>query len=125
MPTIHLSVPDRVYEKLRQAAEAYNIQVTDLIKIFIKANLEDALEGRLVRPQGYDDKDKLYKRMDELEAQFKERIEILEQTIKALSEMLLETSERVGKLELDVEELKEIAQISNAILDAEIVGQKR
>lgn len=39
IPTVHLSLPDKLYEELRQLANSMGIQVTDLIKIFIKQGL--------------------------------------------------------------------------------------
>ena len=47
MPTIHISVPDRVYRELKEAADVYGIQVTDLIKVFIRNNIDSARRGKL------------------------------------------------------------------------------
>ncbi|MEM0179067.1 MAG: hypothetical protein QW326_03855, partial [Fervidicoccaceae archaeon] len=47
MPTVHLSLPDKLYEELRQVAENYGIQVTDLIKVLIKNGIALAKNGNL------------------------------------------------------------------------------
>ncbi len=44
IPTVHLSLPDKLYEELRQLASSMGIQVTDLIKIFIKQGLYGNLQ---------------------------------------------------------------------------------
>ncbi|BCU68212.1 hypothetical protein HS7_16490 [Sulfolobales archaeon HS-7] len=46
MPTIHLSIPDTLYEKLRQKSDEMGIQITDLVKLYINNGLkEDSIKG--------------------------------------------------------------------------------
>ncbi len=45
MPTVHLSLPVQVYEELKRKAAELGIQVTDLIKIFIKQGLHYGIAG--------------------------------------------------------------------------------
>ncbi len=40
MPTVHISLPSKTYEELKQKAGDLGIQVTDLIKIYIRNGLE-------------------------------------------------------------------------------------
>jgi len=40
VPTVHLSVPDRIYAQLKQKAAEMGIQVTDLIKLYINEGLK-------------------------------------------------------------------------------------
>lgn len=40
MPTIHLSLPESLYEELRRKADDMGVQITDLVKFFIKQGIE-------------------------------------------------------------------------------------
>ncbi|NON62864.1 hypothetical protein [Acidianus sp. RZ1] len=40
MPTIHLSIPEWMYDELKRKAEDMGIQVTDLVKFYIKEGIE-------------------------------------------------------------------------------------
>jgi hypothetical protein len=46
LPTIHLSIPEAIYEKLRSKSEEMGIQVTDLVKVFIRKGLEEGREEK-------------------------------------------------------------------------------
>lgn len=46
MPTVHLSIPESLYERMRRKSEELGIQVTDLIKIYIKQGLEERDEAK-------------------------------------------------------------------------------
>lgn len=64
MPTVHLSLPNSVYTRLKEKAASMGIQVTDLIKIYIKMGLD----GRLEEGGGKDKElEALYNKIDELE----------------------------------------------------------
>jgi len=125
MPTIHLSVPDRQYEKLRKAAESYGIQVTDLIKIFIKHNIDDALQGRLPSTSGGARVEELEEKISRLERELKEKTEALEQAVKTLSLILKGIDRRLGQVELDVEELKEAVGMESVFIEPEILSADR
>lgn len=43
IPTVHLSIPDKMYQELRTVASSMGIQITDLIKMFIKKGLHGDL----------------------------------------------------------------------------------
>ncbi len=44
MPTVHLSIPDKVYMQLKQKAAEVGIQVTDLIKLYAIQGMKYGLE---------------------------------------------------------------------------------
>ncbi|MCE4620163.1 MAG: hypothetical protein F7C33_03970 [Desulfurococcales archaeon] len=43
MPTVHISLPSKVYEDLKKKAAELGIQVTDLIKLYIRQGLQNGL----------------------------------------------------------------------------------
>ncbi|QKR00544.1 hypothetical protein GWK48_09280 [Metallosphaera tengchongensis] len=45
MPTVHLSIPEWMYEELKRKAEDMGIQVTDLVKFYIKSGMEGKEES--------------------------------------------------------------------------------
>ncbi len=45
IPTVHLSMPERLYEELRELASSMGIQITDLVKMFIKQGLHGDLKS--------------------------------------------------------------------------------
>ena len=125
MPTIHLSVPDHVYEKLKKAASVYNIQVTDLIKILIRSNLDDALEGRLGPGESAARLGELEARLEEMRREYDQALENIRQAVKTLSSMIVDLDRRLGNLEMDVEELKEAAGLTNVVIEPEILENTR
>lgn len=88
MPTIHLSVPEAIYRDLREVASEYGIQLTDLVKIFIKEGLERRFEGNK-RASGQE-----------------ERVEILEGEIYRIKGAIEELFRKIEELTDRVEELK-------------------
>ena len=78
MPTIHLSLPESLYEELKRKAEDLGVQVTDLVKFYIREGLE--------------------KRENENENRKDERLEKLEETVAYLEA-------KVAQLDMLVEEL--------------------
>ncbi len=40
IPTVHISLPEKLYSRLKRIASDMGIQITDLIKMFIKAGLD-------------------------------------------------------------------------------------
>ncbi|RLG76414.1 MAG: hypothetical protein DRO23_01050 [Thermoprotei archaeon] len=88
MPTIHLSVPEAIYRDLREVAGEYGVQITDLVKIFIKEGLERRFEGKR-RASGQE-----------------ERVEILEGEIYRLKGAIEELFRKIEELTDKVEELK-------------------
>ncbi len=88
MPTIHLSVPEAMYRELREVANEFGLQITDMVKIFIKEGLERRLEKR--------------KKLSLSE----ERIEILEGEIFRLKDTVDELFRKIEELADKVEEIK-------------------
>ncbi|HDJ94830.1 MAG TPA: hypothetical protein ENG46_00645 [Acidilobales archaeon] len=88
MPTIHLSVPEAMYRDLREIASEYGVQITDLVKIFIKEGLERKFEGKRKA------------------ASEEERIEILEGEIYRLKGAVEELFRKLEELADKIEELK-------------------
>jgi len=43
LPTVHISLPSKVYEDLKKKAAELGIQVTDLIKLYIRQGLQNGL----------------------------------------------------------------------------------
>ena len=102
MPTVHLSLPEKVYRELKLKAAQLGIQVTDLIKIYINNGLKTGITGPYVPAS---DKN-IEKRIDELA----EKIENLEKTVNAtklytrgkvreLEEMFIFLQDRIDQIE--------------------------
>jgi hypothetical protein len=79
MPTVHLSLPEPLYEQLRSIAEDMGIQVTDLIKIYINQGLQGSIHS-------FEKKDR------------DQRIEILEENVLYLMAMYNQLSAMVAEI---------------------------
>ncbi|OYT51061.1 MAG: hypothetical protein B6U76_11630 [Desulfurococcales archaeon ex4484_217_2] len=88
MPTIHLSVPEAMYRELREVANEFGLQITDMVKIFIKEGLERRLEKK--------------KKLSLSE----ERIEVLEGEIFRLKDTVDELFRKIEELSDKIEEMK-------------------
>ncbi len=88
MPTIHLSLPEQLYDELRSKAEEMGVQITDLVKFFIK----QGLEGKLVNEED--------KRIE----QYEENVAFLEAKVAQLDAMVSELIKKLKTLEEDEEE---------------------
>ena len=88
MPTIHLSVPEAMYRELREVANEFGLQITDMVKIFIKEGLERRLEKK--------------KKLSLSE----ERIEVLEGEIFRLKDTVDELFRKIEELADKIEEMK-------------------
>ena len=93
MPTVHLSLPEALYERLRETADEMGIQVTDLIKLYIKQGLESS---------GFkSQKDSTEKRLEALEENVLYLMAMYNQLNVLLSEVLKKLKEPyVEKLEM-------------------------
>ena len=96
MPTVHLSLPEALYERLRETAEEMGIQVTDLIKLYIKQGLESSGNSR--------QKDSTEKRIEAIEenvlylmAMYSQLNVMLSEVLKKLKEPDVEKIEMLGK----------------------------
>ena len=88
MPTIHLSVPEAMYRELREVANEFGLQITDMVKIFIKEGLERRLEKK--------------KKLSLSE----ERIAVLEGEIFRLKDTVDELFRKIEELSDKIEEMK-------------------
>ncbi|MEM0372949.1 MAG: hypothetical protein QXV69_04665 [Sulfolobaceae archaeon] len=105
MPTIHLSLPEKMYEELRRKAEEWGMQITDLVKMFIKKGLEGELEDKL------GENEKINERVRNLEegfARIEEDVEYLNIKVARIESYLYEILKR---LDLNMEDEEEEVEI--------------
>ncbi len=95
MPTVHLSLPDSVYRKLRERASELGIQVTDLIKIYIKNGLDGVQVGR----RESDNVGILARKVENLEKELRAKTILLEGRYREVTEILNYVMERIEQLE--------------------------
>jgi len=100
LPTVHLSLPEKIYTELKREAEEYGMQVTDIIKMFIREGLERRRKERNV--PSVDD-----------------RIEILEIQVGQLRDMFEELYKRMEDLREAIEEIKSGYSIEPEIIKPE------
>ncbi len=102
MPTVHLSLPEQVYRRLKERAAELGIQVTDLIKIYITQGLNGGITG----PRGGASDRVLAERVERLEKELRIKTMMLEGRYKELEEYIRYVLERVEMLEDLVEEVR-------------------
>jgi hypothetical protein len=95
MPTVHLSLPDSVYRKLKERATELGIQVTDLIKIYIK----NGLDGVHVNRRDSEDIGVLARKVENLERELRAKTILLEGRYREITEILNYVMERIEQLE--------------------------
>ena len=88
MPTVHISLPSQIYEELKREAAEFGLQITDIVKMYIRQGVEKRLKQR--------SKTTL----------LDERVEILEGELNTLKELIDELFKRLDELEDVIEELK-------------------
>uniref|UniRef100_A0A7J3ZJC9 Uncharacterized protein n=1 Tax=Fervidicoccus fontis TaxID=683846 RepID=A0A7J3ZJC9_9CREN len=123
MPTIHLSIPESLYRELKEVAEMYDIQVTDLVKIFIRSNIKLARMG-VLSPSSTDSSRKieeLEKRLEEMERVLNTRLELHETLIRTISKMLHKLEERFEGFAMELEDLRESIGFEKPIVEPEII----
>ncbi|MEN2999711.1 MAG: hypothetical protein ABDH61_03965 [Acidilobaceae archaeon] len=109
MPTVHLAIPDKTYEELRTRASEMGIQVTDLIKLYIKMGLEKGPgeEGGAAHA--------LSKKVDKVERELKLKGTYLEGKIRELEETLSYIIERLEILEESIGEYTSKKKIEESV----------
>ncbi len=112
MPTVHLSLPEHVYSRLKAKAEELGIQITDLIKVFIKKGLDGELggEGRNA-PQYYAElleHLESYKKETDTEIEkLRNRMLLLEGAIYQIRELIVNyILKRIDEIQDSIDELK-------------------
>jgi methionine synthase II (cobalamin-independent) len=104
LPTVHLSLPEQTYRELRERAQQLGIQVTDLIKIYIKMGLERGFTSRSEEPG--EALAAVSRKVDRLERDVRIRMTMIEGRYRQLEEALNFLIERVEMLEEAIAELK-------------------
>lgn len=93
IPTVHISLPESTYEELRRVAISMGIQITDLIKMYIKLGLQDSLISG-AKSSGSDLKE-VVNRLIYIEG----KLMLLDETLRETIRRLQEVEERVKELE--------------------------
>ncbi len=104
MPTVHLSLPEQTYKELRERASQLGIQVTDLIKLYIRMGLERGFASR-----SSEDSEAIAavsRKVDRLERDLKIKLTLIEGKYRQLEEALNYLIERVEMLEEAVAEVR-------------------
>lgn len=97
MPTVHLALPEALYNELKKRASDMGIQITDLIKLYIRLGLD----GALSQPPRVEEEAlaSLSAKTDRLEREFRLKITILEGKMREVEETLKFLIERLESLE--------------------------
>lgn len=104
MPTVHLALPESMYNELKNRAAELGIQVTDLIKLYIRMGLDRGygsssnVEGEILAS--------LARRVEKLEKDLKLKVTIVEGKMREVDETLRYVIERLEMIEEIVSELK-------------------
>lgn len=103
MPTVHLALPEGIYNELKSRAAELGIQVTDLIKLYIKMGLD-----RSYGVGQHDDETlaAISRRVEKLEREFRLKITVTEGRMRELEETLKYIIERLETLEETLSERK-------------------
>lgn len=117
MPTVHLSLPESTYRELKQRAAELGVQVTDVIKFYIKLGLEKGFTPR--GDQGETEKmlHALSNKVDRLEREFRRKTVRLEGRYKELEETIYFLIERIDMLEETIAEMKARTRAHGAALE--------
>lgn len=95
MPTVHLALPESMYNELRERANEMGIQVTDLIKLYIRMGL-----GRGFSSGGEAEAiNELSKRLDRVEKEHKLKSMMMEGKLRQIEDTLSYIIERIEMLE--------------------------
>jgi len=96
IPTVHISLPERVYSELKRIASDMGIQLTDLIKMFIKMGLN----GNIVSPQGNGQvTTPLISKLERDIAYLKGRIYVIDNVLRDLQLRIEEIERRLEEIE--------------------------
>jgi len=111
VPTVHLSLPEAVYRELKEAAAEMGVQVTDLIKFFIREGLEKIRKERLEKKRRAQQEAtelllQLMMQLEELKNTVEERLASIEGDLYRLQVGMQSLKKRVSKLEDLVEEMR-------------------
>ncbi len=99
LPTVHLSLPEATYAKLKERAAEMGVQVTDLIKFFIKHGLEKGFTQDNTSNELADAVMRLSKRVDRLERDTRIKVTMMEGKYREIESTLAYIIERLETLE--------------------------
>lgn len=88
MPTVHISLPSQIYEELKREAAEFGLQITDVVKMYIRQGVEKRLKQK-VKSSLID-----------------ERVEILEGELNVVKELIEDLFRRLDEIEDTLEELR-------------------
>lgn len=109
MPTVHLSLPEPLYRHLKEKASEMGVQVTDLIKFYIRRGLEGEYrdEGSQVsRTEFLEEIEGLKRDVDERVRDVERRLIVLEGRYYELRELIRHLIKNVEELQDSIEEIK-------------------
>ena len=111
MPTVHLSLPDDIYQELKKAANEIGVSMTNLIKFFISEGLERIRKERLEKKRRTQQEAtelllQLMMQLEELKNTVEERLASIEGDLYRLQATVQSLKKRVSKLEDLVEEMR-------------------
>jgi hypothetical protein len=100
LPTIHLSLPEWIYDELKRKAEEMGVQITDLVKFFIRRGIEGDFKENV-------EGEKLSERVEKLE----EEVAFLSAKVAQMDSILFELMKKVKLLEISEEEDEEVEML--------------
>ncbi len=119
MPTVHLSLPEKVYRELKRYADYMGVQITDLIKFMINNGL-DVLRQKYGVKEDYENTLKLV--IESIE-KLERRLALIELRIKEqelrFQEYMENIESRINDLELSIQEVNE------PLVEPELVKTRR
>jgi len=107
LPTVHLSLPDRLYREIRQYAEEMGVQITDIIKYMIREGIEKYREEKRKREREEKATEALLQvlhEIDVLRKELREQQTFIEGELYRLSQVVQNIKKRISKLEDIVED---------------------
>ena len=109
MPTIHLSLPEQVYNELREYADEMGMQVTSLVKMLIRDGLEKLRKEREERRRRQSEEAtkvllQVLNEIEQLRREFQEYKVYVEGELFRINTSLQGLKKRVSRLEDTVEE---------------------
>ena len=94
IPTVHISLPESTYEELRRVASSMGIQITDLVKMYIRLGLQNSVISGVGGPRS-EELEEFVGRLIYVEG----KIALLDETLREVVRRLQEVEERVRELE--------------------------
>ena len=109
MPTVHLSLPESLYRTLREKAMELGVQITDLIKFYIKKGLENEYldnESQSIKTEVIEGIESVKREVEEKITNIEHRVLMLEGKYYELKELIRAIMRSIEELQDSIEELK-------------------